>query len=587
MKQRHGNQSARFLPAARALAIALTCWCFEALAGNPIPGVDVNLGKNPDGSIAVIQSDSSGKFFLYVKEPGNYTLSTGCKSAGCKPSQLQLNIVARSYPNADGSISYEFHVGKGGLQLQGQTLSLDLPKGTGVKRGGEVLPSLDGSVIPGVDVELGKPGGGSLAAPKPTGIGENEPAGLAGEPIAGLDIKLGKPVGGSLAAPKPTGGGQKEPAGLAGQPIPGVDVELGKNPGGSIAVGRTNSDGFFFFDKLPEGKYTLKLPGLPDKFFSVGPEGKVGGNLMKGSDGKMWIFDRWGNFGVAPEKGDANEAGRRQYEPLVIRKRLDAASPAGFTVAEPAKPDLPAKSQVTALQTARHADGKKVSFAEGHVKTLAAPDSGGGNPELPGLAGEPIPGVDVELGKNPGGIIAVVRTGADGKFDFKNLPEGNYTLKLPGLPSVPVMLGNSGTIVGKVGKTAGGTGYTFFDVFTDLSTAAQKGTGSGGAAGIGTEPPLEDVSFTHRAAGSGGGGRPTNAKGSGRHEGDKAGPIGGFGTGVNSGGPSFGGPNGPGPSMIPAPSMPSMGGPGPMTPGGAGPMSPGGPPVTPMGGYRP
>jgi len=46
------------------------------------------------------------------------------------------------------------------------------------------------------------------------------------------------------------------------------------------------------------------------------------------------------------------------------------------------------------------------------------------------FAGEPIPGVDVKLGKNPGGGIAFTgKTGKDGKFSV-NLKEGNYELAL-------------------------------------------------------------------------------------------------------------------------------------------------------------
>jgi len=46
------------------------------------------------------------------------------------------------------------------------------------------------------------------------------------------------------------------------------------------------------------------------------------------------------------------------------------------------------------------------------------------------FAGEPIPGVDIKLGKNPGGSIAFHETtGRDGKFIAK-LDEGTYTLTL-------------------------------------------------------------------------------------------------------------------------------------------------------------
>lgn len=47
------------------------------------------------------------------------------------------------------------------------------------------------------------------------------------------------------------------------------------------------------------------------------------------------------------------------------------------------------------------------------------------------IAGEPIPGVDVNLGKNPGGIV-VARTKTDekGRFVFENLAPGKYLLKV-------------------------------------------------------------------------------------------------------------------------------------------------------------
>jgi hypothetical protein len=42
------------------------------------------------------------------------------------------------------------------------------------------------------------------------------------------------------------------------------------------------------------------------------------------------------------------------------------------------------------------------------------------------LAGAPLKGVDVKLGKNPGGNLASRITGADGQFDFGVLPKGSY-----------------------------------------------------------------------------------------------------------------------------------------------------------------
>lgn len=135
MKQLQGSKAVAklFSPAALALAVGLACWGSAALAtNNPIPGVDIIVKKNPGDSIVVTPtSDHSGKFSVKLKEPGNYTISTACKSGGCTPSQLPLNVAGKSYPNADGTTTYEFTVGKGGLELRGQTLSVDLPKGAG------------------------------------------------------------------------------------------------------------------------------------------------------------------------------------------------------------------------------------------------------------------------------------------------------------------------------------------------------------------------------------------------------------------------------------------------------------------------
>jgi hypothetical protein len=58
----------------------------------------------------------------------------------------------------------------------------------------------------------------------------------------------------------------------------------------------------------------------------------------------------------------------------------------------------------------------------------------------PSVAGAPLKGVDVKLGKSPGGgLVARTTTDANGAFTFANLPAGSYvlTFDLPAEPRAP------------------------------------------------------------------------------------------------------------------------------------------------------
>jgi hypothetical protein len=53
------------------------------------------------------------------------------------------------------------------------------------------------------------------------------------------------------------------------------------------------------------------------------------------------------------------------------------------------------------------------------------------------FAGAPLKGIDVKLGKNPGGGCAARTTDAGGKADFGVWPKGNYTLEFAPAASSP------------------------------------------------------------------------------------------------------------------------------------------------------
>jgi hypothetical protein len=65
------KKSFRFLVAVALLALSSHC----AMAGAPLKGVDVKLGKNPGGGCAARTTDASGKANFGVWPKGNYTLT--------------------------------------------------------------------------------------------------------------------------------------------------------------------------------------------------------------------------------------------------------------------------------------------------------------------------------------------------------------------------------------------------------------------------------------------------------------------------------------------------------------------------------
>ncbi|HKN21689.1 MAG TPA: hypothetical protein VJX73_09745 [Terracidiphilus sp.] len=64
------------------------------------------------------------------------------------------------------------------------------------------------------------------------------------------------------------------------------------------------------------------------------------------------------------------------------------------------------------------------------------------------FAGAPLKGIDVKLGKNPGGGCAARTTDAGGKADFGVWPKGNYTLEIaPAAANGPAGQANDRSLV--------------------------------------------------------------------------------------------------------------------------------------------
>lgn len=68
--------------------------------GEPIPGVDVNLGKNPGGTAIVIATtDREGRFSARVRvERGEYAVSTACAPRQSCPPNRQLTLTVDGRP---------------------------------------------------------------------------------------------------------------------------------------------------------------------------------------------------------------------------------------------------------------------------------------------------------------------------------------------------------------------------------------------------------------------------------------------------------------------------------------------------------
>lgn len=104
----------------------------QTLRAEPIPGIDIIVRKKPGGvRVAATVSDASGRFSVRVAEPGQYTVSTACRSGNaCQPHTVSLTASGVLLkPSADGT--YEFSVGaRGPAVLTGQIVVNNSPPRT-------------------------------------------------------------------------------------------------------------------------------------------------------------------------------------------------------------------------------------------------------------------------------------------------------------------------------------------------------------------------------------------------------------------------------------------------------------------------
>ena len=186
------------------------------------------------------------------------------------------------------------------------------------------------------------------------------------------------------------------------QPLAGVTIELLDDTGAVIATTTTNANGDYEFTDLPEGTYTVKVPA--SNFVAGGPlEGHVT------SDGNDVA-------GTAPDANDDVDLDDNGFQmgAMIVSTPVELSSgdepdgdfnptvDFGFYIPE---------DPLVGLGTTVWFDANNNGVQD---------------------AGEaPVAGVTIELLDDTGAVIATTTTDADGNYQFTDLEEGTYTVKVP------------------------------------------------------------------------------------------------------------------------------------------------------------
>lgn len=118
------------LVAAVSLVLSVSVAIGMANAGEPIPGVDVKLGKNPGGQVIVVATtDREGRFSAQVRvESGEYAVTTACAPPRpCRPNRLlTLSVDGREVrPNARGIHLFPVGSSLGTVMISGRVEALE------------------------------------------------------------------------------------------------------------------------------------------------------------------------------------------------------------------------------------------------------------------------------------------------------------------------------------------------------------------------------------------------------------------------------------------------------------------------------
>lgn len=315
-------------------AVFLGLFASRALAiGDPIPGIDIVVKKNPGGQKHPISvsTNKDGTYEFKGLTPGNYDLLIDGHRVQTISVGADRSIGGVLNRTADGMASITFNGQAAALGPAAAIVATrDKPYGK-ANIGGvdDKLP--DGpqpqrvatedtmGALAGVSTTRGRVGkpdapDGPPSAPVVTSRSNKRAAsGLAGvvDPATGGNQRAAtEDTTGALSAVSTTRGRVGKPGtpdgdgtslpGKAGDPISDTPIGLEGDPEGA-RVGTTTTDksGAFNFGKVPAGKYKLVIAGQPDRWLSVGADGIASGKVLLGKDGSLSIFDRWGKVVTA------------------------------------------------------------------------------------------------------------------------------------------------------------------------------------------------------------------------------------------------------------------------------------------------
>ncbi|MGD9723074.1 MAG: SdrD B-like domain-containing protein [Pirellulales bacterium] len=292
-------------------------------------------------------------------------------------------------------------------------------------------------------------------------------------------------------------------------PLAGVTIELLNSSGTIIATRVTDADGYYIFDALPPGTYTVREL-QPEGYFSgatfVGSAGGTKGSdivsdieLKSGTQAVHYDFceippaELCGWVYVDTNNNGLREAGEVGIANVTLVLKDGNGVPTGMTVLTDATGHYcfeglrPGEYTVSEIQPVGYLDGLDTpgtegGFAQNPGDTILGislkagvhaeeynfgellPVSIGGRVHVNTTgdctdpANPPLSGVTVELLDANGSVIDVAITGNDGRYLFDNLPPGTYSVR----ETQPLAYFNGATLVGSAGGVQGR------DLITDI-----------------------------------------------------------------------------------------------------------------------